>query len=291
MKYWPAFILLLLVACESNDRPERHGRLLFAAGSYIGEFDLRDGSSAPVISLGDVTIDHLSSFPDGDLLITMRVYSNGRETSTIIRYDLRNNETLTMFPGLMAEYMAGARAVVYDDGTQLIITHRGEAWRDEITIDFHGSTARPAVATLSDNEFLFSGVADGEAMIYRYDVRDDQRVAMPALSSVCSVDGAVWIESLELLMCKSWSDEQSPGRYVLASLQGELRAEPSLVAEGTLRAVAYLPDQGLVVLTQRLESWAGGQSSNSVWIYDVRDDSSYEIAKDQYLGSAVVYRP
>lgn len=282
---------MLLVGCDADDRPDRHGRLLFGAGSYIGEFDLRDGSSAPVVNLGDVTVDHLSPFPNGDLLITMRVYSNGRETSTIIRYNLRNNETLTMFPGLMAEYMAGARAVIYDDGSNLIITHRSEAWRDEITIDYHGSTSRPALSRMSENEVLFSSAVDGEPMIYRFDVRNDERTALPGLAAVCSVDGAIWITSLELLLCKSWSDKNSPGRYVLSSLDGKQVESPGLVAEGTLRAVAYLPDQGLVVFTQRLESWAGGQSRNGIWIYEIDSAAHYQIAKDQYLGTSVIYRP
>jgi hypothetical protein len=221
----------------------------------------------------------------------MRVYSNGRETSTIIRYDLRKNETLTMFPGLMAEYMAGARAVIYDDGANLIVTHRSEAWRDELVMDYHGSNARPSLAVLSENEVLFSGMVDDEVAIYHYDVRSDQRTPMKALSLQCRVNAAVWIESLESLMCKSRPDSDAAGQYVLASLEGEIRRTPSLPDEGLFRAVAYLADQGLVVLTQRHESWGGGQQRNAVWVYELATDKSYLLAKDQYLGDSVVYRP
>ena len=208
----------LLTSCEADDHPTRHGRLYFAVGNYIGEFDLRDGSSAAVVNLGDVTIDHLSSFDNGDLLITMRVYANGRETSRILRFDLRSGETLTMFPGLMAEYMAGPRAVIYDDGSNLLATHRGKAYRDEVLIDYHGVNARPSLVVLSGTEILFSGVQkDGDnnkPMIYRYDVANNSTTPLTELSDVCSVHGVLWVPTVERLMCKTRTKDGATAAYV-----------------------------------------------------------------------------
>ena len=65
----------------------------------------------------------------------------------------------------------------------------------------------------------------------------------------------------------------------------------SLPEEGRLHALKYLPDQRLVVLTQRLELWGGGQPRYAVWAYDIENDVSYEIAADQYLGDSAVYSP
>ena len=59
-------VILLLVgmltSCGEADHKTLHGHLYFAAGNYIGLFDLRDSSSVAVANLGDVTIDHLGPF-------------------------------------------------------------------------------------------------------------------------------------------------------------------------------------------------------------------------------------
>ena len=52
-------IIGLIASCDTAERGELHGHLYFAAGSYVGQFDLSDSSSAPVVNLGDVTIDRV----------------------------------------------------------------------------------------------------------------------------------------------------------------------------------------------------------------------------------------
>ena len=88
--------IALLSSCDLNNRFPPHGHLYFAAGSYVGQFDLGDGSSSPVSYLGDVTIDHLTAFEGGDLLLTMRVFVNQREASQIVRFKPRREESLSL---------------------------------------------------------------------------------------------------------------------------------------------------------------------------------------------------
>ncbi len=287
-----SLVLLGIVAsCDSADHHRAHGHLYFATGNYVGQFDLSDGSSSPVANLGDVTIDHLSAFRGGDLLITLRAFSNGRETSRILRFNPRQNVSFSLFPGLMAEYLPGSKAVIYDDGSNLLATRREHAYHDESVIDAHGYNSKPAVVVLSESEILFDRVTDGNVVIHRYNVDDDASQALQRLSEVCVLSGAVWITDADQLLCRKLGAAPQEPRYLLASLDGTVEKALRLPEDKVLRALVYLPDQQLVVLTERSNSWGGGQPKNAVWIYDMSTGNSYLIAKDQFLGDSVVYRP
>ena len=98
-------VLGLIASCDASDQQAAHGHLYFAAGSYVGLFDLSDGGSAPVANLGDVTIDHISAYESSDLLLTMRDFANKREISRILRFNPRQNTSFPLFPGLQAEFL------------------------------------------------------------------------------------------------------------------------------------------------------------------------------------------
>lgn len=284
-------LALALAACTEQTGSDRHGRLYFAAGNYIGEFDLADGKSDAVINLGDVVIDDVAAYGDDDLLLTMRVYSNGREVSQINRLRLRTGEILTLFPGLMAKQMPAANAVIFDDGSQLMATHRQRGYRDETRIDFHGFNARPMLIVMSDSEVLYTRTVDGETLIHGYDVVADQSVAYPELSRVCTLSHAVWLSQEDALLCRQLGENGRFGDYVLATLAGDIVATPSLPPDIELRALVDVPDQGLVVFTERAEGWAGGQPRYAVWLHDLASGDTQRINKDQYLGTTAVYRP
>ena len=291
MRFAALLLLITISACDTVDHPTWHGRLYFVTGNYLGEFDLRDGTSEAVENFGDVTIDHISAYEDDDFLMTMRVYYNGRETSRIMRYDLRKNEMLTLIPGLMAEHMSAENAIIYDDGSNLFAAHRAKAYRDELLIDFHGFNSQPSVVVLSDNEILFSGTRDGEALIQHYDVGSNKTTPMELLSATCVLSNAVWIRSTDQLLCKLANDSTQSLTYVLSSLDGVVGETLSLPADKSLFALVHIPDQDLVVFTERSNLWGGGQPTNPVWVYDLQANKIYRISSDQYLGSSVVYRP
>ena len=78
---------------------------------------------------------------------------------------------------------------------------------------------------------------------------------------------------------------------MFVSLDGNVEKTLPLPDDKVLRALVYLPDQQRVVLTERSNSWGGGQPRNAVWIYNMRTAAIYLLAKNQYLGKSVVYRP
>jgi hypothetical protein len=281
----------LIASCDAPEQQALHGRLYFAAGSYVGEFDLSDGSSAPVASLGDVTIDHVRAYEENDLLLTLRDFVNERETSRILRYDPRKNASFPLFPGLMAEFLPGPRVVIYDDGGTLLATHRAKAFRDEAVIDAHGYNSKPSVVVISDTEILFNSIVDGEVLIQRYDVDEGKSYPMHDLSKVCRLDGAVWIADSGVILCKAQFDSSEQLRYGFVSLNGTATIPLALPEDNNFRALIYLPDQNLVIFSESSSSWGGGQQKYAVWVYDTNASSAYRLAKDQYLGQSVVYRP
>ncbi len=284
-------IVGLIASCDSSDHGALHGHLYFAAGNYVGQFDLRDGSSAPVVNLGDITIDNVSPFIGDDLLLTIREFVNGRETSRILRFNPRRNFSSPLFSGMMAEYLPSSTAVIYDDGSRLIATHRKKAYRDEIVIDVHGHNSRPAVVVLSDAEILFNSAHNDNVLIQRYNVDTDTSQPLHALSKVCVLNGSVWIAESSQLLCRPHAvGTQKPG-YLFVLLDGTIEGTLPLDDDKDFRALAFLPDQGIVILTERSNRWGGGQPRHAVWAYDMHTASSYRLARDQYLGNSVVYRP
>ncbi len=284
-------MLGLIASCDVSEQQALHGHLYFAAGSYVGEFDLSDGSSAPVASLGDVTIDHLSVYENNDLLLTMRDFSNEREISRILRFNPRQNASFPLFPGLVAEFLPGPRVVIFDDGLSFIATHRGKAFRDETVIDTHGHNTRPAIVVISDTEILFNSVVDGEFLIHRYDVDEERSYPLHDLSKVCRLNGAIWIVGSEQILCKAVFDSSEKPIYAIVSLSGEPRISLVLPDDKNFRALTYLDDQNVVILSELSSSWGGGRQKHAVWVYDMNASSAYRLAKDQYLGQSVVYRP
>jgi hypothetical protein len=280
----------LIASCDSSDQEALHGHLYFAAGNYVGQFDLRDSGSAPVANLGDITIDNVSPFIGDDLLLTIREYVNGRELSRILRFDPRRNVSSPLFPGMIAEYLPSSMAVIYDDGLRLMATHRKKAYRDETVIDVHGHNSRPAVVVLSEAEILFDSVRNDNVLIQRYNVDTDTSEPLHALSKVCVLNGAVWIAESKQLLCRSHAAGTKKSGYVFVSLDGTIEGTLLLDSDKNFRALAYLPDQGTVIFTERSYRWGDGQPRHAVWAYDMHTASSYRLAKDQYLGNSVVYR-
>jgi hypothetical protein len=284
-------VLGLIASCDAPDEQVPHGHLYFATGSYVGIFDLSDASSAPVASLGDVTIDHISAYESGDLLLTLRDFVNERETSRILRFKPRQNTSLPLFPGLMAEFLPGSKTVVYDDGSRLLATHRRNAFRDEAVIDEHGYSSKSVVVVISGTEILFNGVVDGEVLIQRYDSDDGRVYPLDELSKICRLNGAIWIAGSDQLLCKMIFDSEEAPKYGFVPLSGATTTALPLPDDKNYRALSYLPDQDLIILSELSNSWGGGQQRHAVWVYDMTASTAYRLAKDQYLGSSVVYRP
>ncbi|MDX1508867.1 MAG: hypothetical protein R3358_11350, partial [Woeseiaceae bacterium] len=128
-----------------------------------------------------------------------------------------------------------------------------------------------------------------DAGIRLFNARTGRDVALPELSRVCELDGAVWIASQRRLLCRRVQGDGASQPYLLVSLSGAEQAAIDLPAEDGLYAVAYLHGQDAVILTSVASGPLGGNPRNRVWFHDLRNGNSYRMADDQYLGRYVAW--
>ena len=64
-----------------------------------------------------------------------------------------------------------------------------------------------------------------------------------------------------------------------------------LPANHDLRPLAFLPDQDVLILTERWRSRLAGRVRWAVWVYRFDTQQAYRLLDDQYLGDSVLYRP
>lgn len=284
-----AAILLVTLAgaCDRNDQPELRGSLYFAAGNYLAQLDLRDGSASVVTNLGDVEIREISPQLDERLLLTVFGTVNQQDVHRLVLYDIETNQTLGLVRGRLGRYLPGTKVLVYDDGSRIIAAERIQGSWERSEVVAHRFNAPMRILTISRHRFLY-----GEAgqSIYAYDTLSKRSIELDALGERCSLDDALWLPDRELLLCRTHDGADDTFAYPLVDLDGTVHGELPLPAERSMHPVAWLPDQGVIVLT---EQWSGGLSDrvkSAIWIYRIADDNLYRLVDDQYLGRFAVYR-
>ena len=279
------FGLLLLTGCEPDETREYWGNLYFAAGSYLGQLDLRDGSVSVLANVGDAYIREIDAFGDDQLLLTVFGPVNRKDTYRLMQFKLDTYVLATMLNGRHGRYLQVPEALLFDDGAHLRARVYGGGPMEELTIVRHRFGARVHVLQTTATQFLYS--VDPDNTIYSYDVASRESRALPALSQVCQLDGALWVDVREALLCKREDASQS---YSLVALDGAARGELAIPDAGPYRAMAYLADQEALVLTEAWNTVVSGSERYAIWIYDLASDRMVRLVDDQYLGSSAVYR-
>ena len=95
-------------------------------------------------------------------------------------------------------------------------------------------------------------------------------------------------DELDALLCRR---QDKPAEYAFVALDGEVLESLSLPAGRPLEAVAYAPDQDIVILTEQWQSFVGERSKYAIWIHHRDTGRSYRLVDNQHLGKTVVYRP
>ena len=281
--------MLVAAACEQPSHRELSGSLYFAAGSYLGRFDLGDGASSAAANLGDASIQHVSAIDAHHLLVATKEIREGRTISRIVQLDTRSNQVVDLFSGNAAWFIPDGDFFVIDDGQRLLARgRRGQAYAD-LVIAGHRANARVPVTIVDNQELLYTDDTVPDAGIRLFNVRTGRDLALPELSRACTLDGAVWIESKQRLLCKRPAGPEERPRYVLASLSGAEQVDIDLPDLDGLFAVAYLRGQDAVILTSIARGPLGGNIQNRVWFHDLRNAGTFQLADDQYLGRYVAW--
>jgi len=278
------FGLLLFSGCEPDETREYWGNLYFAAGSYLGQLDLRDGSVSVLANVGDADIREIDAFGDDQLLLTIFGPVNRKDTFRLMQFNLDTFGLVTLINGRHGRYLPAPEALIFDDGAHLRARVYGDGPMEELTIIRHRFGSRVRVLQVSAASILYS--VDPANAIYSFDVVSRALRALPELSEKCQLDGALWVDAREALLCKH---EDAPQSYSLVGLDGSARGVLAILDASSYRAVAYLADQDALVLTEAWNTVVSGSERYAIWIYDLASDRMVRLVGDQYLGSSVVY--
>ena len=282
----PVLGLLLLFGCEPEDKHEYSGKLYFGVGSYLGQLDLRDGSVAVLANLGDTSIRELDAFGDEQLLLTVFGPVNRKDTFRLMQYELGSGGLATLINGRHGRYLPSPEALIFDDGAHLRVRLYGGRAMEELSVVQHRFGARARILQVSDTNFLYS--IDPDEAITSFDVDTKASRPLTGLSGQCRLDGALWIARRAALLCKRKGDDPD---YAFVSLDGRVQGTLAISDATQFRAVAYLEDQDALVLTEAWNTVVSDSTRYAVWIVDLKSGRMARLARDQYLGSSVVYRP
>lgn len=279
------FGLLMFSGCEPDETREYWGNLYFAAGSYLGQLDLRDGSVSVLANVGDAYIREIDAFGEDQLLLTVFGPVNRKDTFRLMQFKLDTYGLVTLLNGRHGRYLPVPEALIFDDGAHLRVRVYGDGPMEELTIIRHRFGSRVHVMQISETKFLYS--VDPDGAIHSFDVDTRESGALPGLSKECQLDGALWIDVRDALLCKR--EDESPS-YSLVGLDGSARGSLAIPDAGPYRAMAYLADQDALVLTEAWNTVVSDSVRYAIWIYDLGSDRMMRLVEDQYLGPSVVYR-
>ena len=287
MAFLAAFILLLGHAsgCQPEPQEELRGSLYFASGQYLAQLDLRDGSTSIVTNLGDVDIRAISPQRDERLLLTVFGTVNQRDTYRLVLYDIATRQALTLLNGRNGHYLPDTEALVYDDGTNILVAARSDGEWEKTAVVKHPYNATIHVIPIAATRFLFA-VAGGPVNLF--DLESKRSVELTALSELCRLDASLWSSERQQLLCRTGRDDGSH-EYVFSNLDGTVQATLQLPASRSLQPVVFLPDQDAVVFTERWRSALSDRQKHAVWIYRFDSGALYRLSDNQHLGPTVVY--
>jgi hypothetical protein len=276
---------LVVGGCVSDDRDELRGSLYFAAGKYLAALDLRDGSTSVVSNLGDAEILSLGPQLDDRLLLNVIAVENQRSMHQLMLYDIGTRQRLTLLNGRSGRYLPGTKVLVFDDGVRTWITERKRGNWEKTEVVQHRYGADVDVMPITATRFIYR-VADGPLFVF--DRTASRSIQLVGLDLLCPFDRALWMAGREQMLCRVRRDDGT-FEYSFVGLDGTRHESLPLPGDRDLRPLAYLPDQDILVLTER---WQGAISDRwkwGVWVYHFDSEEIYRLLDDQYLGDTVVY--
>lgn len=285
------FLLLIFVSlagCQQRDTVQFKGYLYFTQGAYLMRFSLRDSSIKAVTHLGDKQIREISRFGPDRLLISETATVSQKRIARISWIDLGTGEAQALYSGVQARFVAGT--IVYDDGSTVFSIKQENGTEAAVEVISHQRFQLAAMTEVSDGRLLLEVVEDGRPAIHAYHARSGTLETLSELTTVCSLKGAVWVDSLERLACRERNDaDGGVGAYVFAALDGGSVSRPELPGEGDLLALTYIAGQDALVFR---ESWVNsfdGQLKAAIWAHDVQTGQNHVLSDSLNLGTSVVY--
>ena len=280
-------LLLQMTACSGPDHEQLRGSLYFAAGNYLALIDLRDGSTSVVANLGDADIRSLSPQLEDRILLTVYGSENARETRHLVLYDRDTRQTLTLLNGRNGHYLPGTRTLVYDDGVRIYTTERIRGSWEKTEVVEHRYNQGVDIMPISATRFIYRV---GEGPLFVYDTAAGRSIGLTGLASACRFDRSLWFAEREAMLCQVAGDGPT-FEYRFVGLDGSPGTALPLPADHDLKPLVYLPDQEVLILTERWRSGLANRVKWGVWVYRYETQETYRLFDDQHLGEHVLYTP
>jgi len=202
-------------------------------------------------------------------------------------FDKETGHFFELFEGSAASFLRDSGQLIFNDGFRLIAVATAiDTWPEStIRADIRGK--RIDVVPLKGSEVLVAVRSADGGMISRHDIYTEEEQALEELSTICDLDGAIWIDGAERLFCPALLPVGEEAEFLFATLEGRISQRVSMPEGKTFRALVYVANQSVIVLGATWRGWMGDAKGNDVWIYDMDSDEIYLLAQDQDLGSSV----
>lgn len=282
-----AILIATLCACDREPELQATGYLYFAAGSYLGKFDLSDGGSSVVANLNDANIERVTELGGNRLLLSLIASVDNKEINRISWIDVKTGQITHLYEGVLAAYLPGTKTYVYDDGSRLIAAARTIEFRTDAEIFRHRLFDATAIIPISGEELIFEVGRQQARQVFYYNVLSAELREMPGLAARCELRDALYLADRDLLVC---ARANQSGEYIMATLNGERHAMVTAPVSVGLRALAYVQPLNALVFSESYTTWLTGERRSRVWLHDLNSGRNVVISDQQSLGIAAVYR-
>lgn len=281
-------LCVALVSCDARRSTEYQGGLYFGQGSYLMRYSMQDGGLSVVGHLGDTVIREISPLRSDHLLIAESAWANERPVPRISWFSLETGESVDLYAGLHARFLASPNTIVYDDGEHLYAVPQIPG-SDNIVIFTHQKNQLVHLLEATPGLLLFETREAGTRVIRSWHASSGELRKLDALTDACRLNGAVWITPLQRMACKRRSGTFAEAEYVLAALDGTVERPLRLPTDKQFRALTFIEDQNALVLSETWRGMLGKQDQQSVWVQDIRTGESHRLSGDVNLGISAVY--
>jgi len=284
----PLLLAIALVSCDAQQPPEYRGGLYFGHGPHLMRYHLRDGSLTVAGHLGDTVIRELDALGPDHLLIAESALVNGRRVPRIAWFDRNTGASADLYAGVHARYLTEAGILVYDDGTDLYAVPQRPG-SDNTVIFSHRKNQLTWMIAAAAGVLLFEAGTAGESAIHAWRAPAGPVRKLEALTTICRLHGAIWIDPLQRLACKRRDGLPADAEYLLSDLDATATSPLNLPAGRQFLALAYIERQHALTLREARRSLLGRQVNHAVWIHDLHTGASHRLPGNVNLGESVVY--
>jgi hypothetical protein len=205
--------------------------------------------------------------------------------------DLKTGRSEPLYSGVMARFVPDPGVIVYDDGNTLYaVSLAGDSEHDSAILS-HPRNRLVAVVPVAGDSVLVETIDQGVPLVQAYHAPSGKLRTLRVLGERCRLEGAVWIDDLELLACKprDGAAEAESTPYLLVDLGGNVAGRLPLPAGGAFHALAYAAGQGALILRESGRNDFTGRKESALWVHQLASGDNRRISDSLDLGTSVVY--